>query len=1163
MRLFSACFLALSLAHLAMAAPLPTSDEVPGILSQRSQVSADALIGKIMNESDPSIETEITTSDPATGLALSKKLRWDPATEALFVDTSVKNTGSAPVVLDGVPLIDWAFQLGGDQDDGKYQGLNYRDDQWYDSTYWTGPGWTRVGKDWHHPGTNTPSVRRFTAPRAGRLTITGRVYKGDTNGGGGDGVRLSIRHRAESVWKGEIDGTDTKGLEPSVAVEVHAGDALRFVVHKKGSIGYDTTHWDPVITYADGERFQASEAFSSKAGGPWSYEMETTQELESHAPRFLAFAQNLDLLDHALTAGKTASLTQEDTLPLLILSDTEDTSGLVVGLQEGSNWECAADWAQDGLLSLRLTARAPKANVLAPGQTLQLPGYALAAYEGERDAGIDAAQRLLEADAFASVQAQLKARFDQLMLPAIDLRLWAQIQADWLQQDKIGEPERTYAQATEEHLDKARALLADLRRGHSASFLAAEAARLEELAASKGDESSRYLAVRALKRAIAFSNPLLDFDQMLFCKRVPTSYSHLVMQYYGWRARAGGSLFVLDKPGRSLATRDIIAGQLPNGNILEPRLSYDGKRIIFSFVPCAETPYDPAIINNDSDDGFYHIYEINVDGTGLRKITDGRFDHVMPTYLPDGGIAFCSTRRKGYARCFGKGFSHRWDTYTLHRMNADGTDMRTLSFNDVNEWFPTVSNTGTVLYARWDYIDRDAVTHQNLWASRPDGTNPMAIWGNGTPSPHCTFQMQPIPNSSKIVFTASAHHSIAGGPIVVVDPTIKVDGEVALNRITPEIPFPEAESRDIQEYYTSPWPLSDKYFLVAYSPKALVWEPGANHPDALGLYLLDAFGNRELIYRDPDIGSTNPCPLRARTMPPVIASQLPANPPSTGEVTIADVYQGLGDIPRDTIKEIRVIQIFPKTTPWANTPPVGLALEENGRAVLGTVPVLEDGSSRFIVPAQKPLLFQALDKDGMAYQTMRSLTYLQPGERVSCVGCHESHMTTPTAPSFLRQEPATIKAGPFDGEPFSYMRVVQPILDKHCVKCHSGEKPKKGINLTSAPEKTFCKSYVALCGKDDFWGPGTNLETAAKALVPRFGGRNQVQITPPGGHYGARGSRLLKMLRKGHSKVKLSDEELRRIAMWIDCNAIFYGVNPPEVQAIQLAGESIPMPELQ
>jgi hypothetical protein len=758
---------------------------------------------------------------------------------------------------------------------------------------------------------------------------------------------------------------------------------------------------------------------------------------------------------------------------------------------------------------------------------------------------------------------------------AISLDYWAMIQADWRQQDKLVETPEAYAKATADHLAKASKLLADLRHDGPAGFLTAEAEQLDQLTkATQGASSldarrSVYLQVRSLKRQIALANPKMQFGKMFFAKRVPPSYSHLVMQYFGWRARPGGGLFILDQPGRSLTCRDILGGRLAGGSVLEPRLSFDAKRIVFSYVADAAKKYDPAVVLNDRDEGFFHVYEVNVDGTGLRQLTSGPYDDVMPTYLPDGGIVFCSTRRRGYARCFGEGFSRRWHVYTLHRMDGDGGNLRALSVHDTNEWFPTVSHSGHILYARWDYVDRDAVTHQNLWSTRPDGTNPVAVWGNATPKPHCTFQAQPIPNSNKIVFTASAHHSITGGPIAIVDPSVGVDGQEAITRVTPEIPFPEAETQnangygEVKEYYASPWPLSEKYFLVSYCPTPLLWEPTANEPAGFGIYLLDVFGNRELIYRDPAIGSTNPCPLVARPKPPIVPSDLPPRAPATGEMIVADVYQGLGNARAGLIKQLRIVQIFPKAKPWGI--PVGVAAEENGRAILGTVPVEADGSARFRVPAMTPILFQALDENGFAYQTMRSLTYVQPGERVSCVGCHEARMSAPVRKSVLamRRPASAIVPGPMDGAPFSFIRAVQPILDKHCVSCHGRDKPDGGIDLTATPQEPFTRSYHALCGTDkDFWGAGTNPDNAAKALVPRFGGRNQIQMTPPGGMYGALGSRLIRLLRDGHENVALSPDEIRRLATWIDMNAIFYGVSTPEEQARQLRGEVVPMPEV-
>jgi hypothetical protein len=284
-------------------------------------------------------------------------------------------------------------------------------------------------------------------------------------------------------------------------------------------------------------------------------------------------------------------------------------------------------------------------------------------------------------------------------------------------------------------------------------------------------------------------------------------------------------------------------------------------------------------------------------------------------------------------------------------------------------------------------------------------------------------------------------------------------------------------------------------------------------------------------------------------------------------VVLTDIYRGLGAaVRRGEVRELRIVQIFPKGTPVGNSPPIGLAGEENGRAILGTVPVEADGSARFLVPSRRPVLFQALDADGFAVQTMRTITYLQPGERISCAGCHEDRMTAPPpgpAPLALRRGPSAIEPGALGGRPFSFMEVVQPVLDRRCVSCHGGAKTEGKVDLTAAPRDAYVRSYVTLCGDRDFAGGGTNPKNAAEALVPRFGMRNRIEVTPPGGMYGARGSRLMKMLREGHEDVVLDPGETRRLAAWIDLNAIFYGVNLPPDQARQLRGERVAMPDLQ
>lgn len=1042
--------------------------------------------------------------------------------------------------------------------------LKYDTREWHGSTFWTGPDWTRVGKDWHHPGQNTASVRRFTCPRDGRITITGRVFKRHL---AGDGIVARVFHNNREIWRAQIAGDDATGKSHALPINAHRGDTVRFVVEKNGSIGCDTTGWDPTIAYDDGTAFTASAAFAAHKQGAsgWHYEMAPDGQLLKPTPSasIRYFGQDLSLTEKSLPAR----LTQQDALPFAIISTTPNDPGHVVAFDSSAPWALSAAPMPDGTVRLEVVSES------------SAPVWH-AKFRGDWGNGLIAMEAAIRS---GDAPATLRKWFDMtLARTETTLPLWAMVQEEWIRQDQIDGSVSRYLAATTNQTARAMAALASLGDAPGAPPRQTAIGELSRLSArcsgslAGAAARSLWLDARILKRRILLAHPLLDFGELLVCKRAMPSWCHLVAQYYGWRQRPGGGLFVVTSPGHSLETRDILRSQLPPGSVLEPRLAPDGRRILFAHVACGTDVPEPAQLPvNERGDGdrYFHLYEINIDGSGLRQITDDPYDDMMAEYLPGGDIVFCSTRRKGYSRCFGPEYSNRWHTYTLHRMRPDGSHIRTLSFNDVSEWFPCIAPSGEVLFARWDYIDRDAVTHQNLWAMRPDGTNPTALWGNATPKPHCTFQARPVPGSRKLVFIASAHHSITGGPVCLLDPTIDPNSLDAVTRLTPE-PFPEAEGKP-KEWYQSPWPLSESLFLVAHSPFPLrfqgehIREP--NPDNALGICLLDSSGNRELLYRDPDISTTTPVPLRPSGQPPkAIATTCPSNETGVGRMLVADIYQGLGDVPRGTIKELRIVQLFPKSTWLANNPRMGVAGEENGRAIIGTVPVEADGSAYFEVPAGKQILFQALDSCGMAYQTMRSSTYVQPGETTACIGCHEHRMLAPPPacgrPLATTRPPSRIDPGKLGGRPFGFVEMVQPILDAKCVSCHGGEKTDGGIDLSRKPEAGFNRAYIALCGTPDSWKErGFVPAFAEKLFVPRFVQRNQIQMTPPGGAYGARGSRLMRLLLNGdgHEGVRLSDDDIRRLAAWIDLNAIFYGTYEPELQSVQLSGKPIPMPATQ
>jgi hypothetical protein len=766
--------------------------------------------------------------------------------------------------------------------------------------------------------------------------------------------------------------------------------------------------------------------------------------------------------------------------------------------------------------------------------------------------------------------------------PAIEEAL---IEWDWRMQDGIGTPREsvTYAAAIAQQLERGGLLISRLREMDVALDREADQwtayrdsfTRLTEEGRPDHDPAweTLWLKIRRLKRSIAFKNPLSETGPLVFAKNVPSAFSHQLTQYYGRSARAGGGIFVLDEPGRSMTCRQLAPGELSEGSYMHPEVSHDGDRILFAYCDVASTPVRERKL--EYVDRRYHLFEMRPDGSGLRQLTDGPYDDFSPKELPDGNLMFISTRRGGYHRC---GAGPCW-VYTLALADGDGQNPRTVSYHETNEWDPAVLADGRVIYTRWDYVDRNAVHYQHLWTVRPDGSAPVAYYGNNTFNPVGIWEARQVPGSTQVMATAAAHHAMTAGSILLLDTTRGVDGLEPITRLTPDAPFPESETHvapvnwhapgspkdfvtPIEEKrwpghcYRSPYPFSEDFFLAAYSFAPLIGEPDGNTPNMFGLYWVDAFGNKELLYRDLNISSVWPVPLRPRSRPPVHPSQSIAMEGEAGVYFVQDVYTSYPVLPEERIHHLRIIQVLPKTTPHANNPPVGFANASPGKQVLGTVPVEEDGSAYFIAPARIPLSFQALDEQGRAVQIMRSVTYLQPGEQASCVGCHEHRLSAPVhspKPLALERPPSVIEPAPDGAKPLSYPILVQPVLDKHCVSCHGGDDPAgpegHPVVLTGEPEGHYSKSYNVL---------------ARRVPYPEWGGleeNNEPLVHPD--RFGARASSLMAMLLDKHQEVDLDEDELERIITWMDANALFYGTFNPENQARQLRGERIEGPDLE
>ncbi len=656
-----------------------------------------------------------------------------------------------------------------------------------------------------------------------------------------------------------------------------------------------------------------------------------------------------------------------------------------------------------------------------------------------------------------------------------------------------------------------------------------------------------------LSGSVDLTKSEFNFDKIVFTKHQPYTgvENHMIDGNFGFTAVKGGGLYILnnafsgnptvtDVLQNSICKNGRYAGKkLTGGAFYSFDLSYDAKQIVFAYTD-AQNSYD--VWNENTT---YHIFKVNVDGTNLTQLTDGSVNDFDPRWLPDGRIVFISERRGGYGRCH----QRIVPTFNLHTMNADGSDIRCISYHETNEWSPCVDNNGMIVYTRWDYVDRGATHPHSAWITTPDGLDARAItlnYPNSGPEwwknvPMMQNSLRAIPNSNKYVATAAPHHAQNYGPLIVIDPDVEDDDNLStITKITPDAMYPETETgTTTDQKYGTPYPLSEDYFLCIYDPNAN--SDGANK--RYGIYAIDTKGNKTMLYNDPNISCYSPIPLRPRTVPNSIpGSSIPTGQAPDGVVSIMNIYDTLLPFPSGTkIKELRIWQVYPKTTPLATDPIVSYEGTEsswagrNTRGLLGSVPVEEDGSASFYLAPGKPVFFQAVDQDGTAVQTMRSDTFLIPGQnRLLCQGCHEparkAAENPESVPLALRRAPSTITPDASEGaRPMSFPRLIQPILDKKCISCHNGSQVpdlRKG-NLDSQT-KWFSsyknlKPYVALF---DVMYAGANWDH----VYPR---------TEPG-KFGSRASKLYQKLKTGHGN--LTQSELHSFTIWMDSGiAPFFG----------------------
>jgi hypothetical protein len=581
------------------------------------------------------------------------------------------------------------------------------------------------------------------------------------------------------------------------------------------------------------------------------------------------------------------------------------------------------------------------------------------------------------------------------------------------------------------------------------------------------------------------------------------------------------------------------------GVLRDPCVSYDATKLLFSMRKSGKIRY--------------HLFEVNVDGTRLRQLTDGPDDEVEPCYLPDGGIVYVSSKAHRYTPCNAHAVGNLW------RCDGDGGNPRRLTNGMDAERTPWVMSDGRIAFARWDYVHRDQGSYFGLWTINPDGTGHMILSGN-----YNFYRFgwlayaKPIPDSRRVVFATAYVHGLTG-MVATLDTTKGPDDVTALSLTSLGNPpttldmindmaftdkmftndklhyrsgtGPDGRPIAHQVGWTDPYPISEDCFLltnIADRKNELCVMDGQGNYEVICTVLPERQPNESIEIEGWSVEISSSSAL-AGARPLVPRQREPVVPPSTdwsqrtGTMILSNLYEGrqFAEVKCGSIKSLMIMENLPTPLRFGGDLGISGGEQYNVTRYLGSVPVEEDGSAHFHVPAVRSLSLIAVDDAGREVKYMRTQVNVMPGEVVSCVGCHEHRTQPPASPSYLAgllamkrppskpQLPASLRH-----TPVSYTRDVQPILDRHCVACHCVEKPEGRIVLEGHRTPKWSVAYSQLF---------------AAGQIKTVG--NPKVANDPVGPIAAAASPLVGFLSGKHYDVKASDEEILTVRTWINEDA--------------------------
>ncbi len=594
----------------------------------------------------------------------------------------------------------------------------------------------------------------------------------------------------------------------------------------------------------------------------------------------------------------------------------------------------------------------------------------------------------------------------------------------------------------------------------------------------------------------ATTQPRAEYDQIVFAVRtIGGDGLHWYANFGYWATNpkskmSGRSGYLCKLNVKTAEVTKLIRD--PDGAVRDPKVFYDGTKILFSWR------------KGGSD--YYHLYEIGVDGKNLKQLTKGPYNDIEACYLPDGGIVFVSTRANRWVNCM------LTEVATIYRCDADGSAIRQLSANIEQDNTPWVLPDGRILYTRWEYVDRSQVSYHHLWTMKPDGTEQMVYYGNLHPGA-VYIDAKPIPGTNKVIMVNSGAHGAPGHSGVIT--SVHVDNG--------------PDDRSAQTFisrsgggYRDPYPLSPDSFLVA---------KGAS------LYSMNGDGKMTLVYKlagelakDAKAMLHEPRPIRPQRRETVIPSRVNLRE-STGRLVLMDAYIGrnMRGVKRGDIKKLLVLETLPKPINYSGgMQPLSYGGTFTMNRVLGAIPVESDGSAYMELPANRSLFFVALDDNDLSVKRMQSFLSVMPGEVTTCIGCHEDRtMAAPIRPTLkaLQRPASKIKRIPGAPEVFDYPRDIQPIWNKHCLKnCHDAGKRAGGLVLTGDNGPVYTHSYFEL-----------------QKRLQMAQGQNNVRSNLSPRNIGSSASPLMNKIDKSHHGVTLDAKDRRLVKLWIDASAHFLG----------------------